>query len=44
MGYYRGKSCCHEIEAFSTKVVDTTGAGDFFAAGFLAGIIKELMI
>ena len=35
------KDSVHEIEAFQTKVIDTTGAGDFFAAGFLAGISKS---
>lgn len=32
----------HEIPAFSSKAVDTTGAGDAFNAGFLYGYIKEL--
>ena len=30
----------HQIPAAGDLVVDTTGAGDFFAAGFLAGIAK----
>jgi sugar/nucleoside kinase (ribokinase family) len=30
----------HKIPAAGDLVVDTTGAGDFFAAGFLAGIAK----
>ena len=33
-----------KTEVRNTKVIDTTGAGDFFAAGFLAGLSKELSL
>jgi len=29
-----------KVEAFSAKAVDTTGAGDLFAAGFLYAHLK----
>ena len=34
----------HSFEATEARVIDKTGAGDFFAAGYLYGLQKELSI
>ena len=34
----------HFFEATETKVIDKTGAGDFFAAGYLYGLQKDLTV
>ncbi len=33
-----------QVEAFSVKAVDDTGAGDIFAAGFLDGVLRGLPV
>jgi sugar/nucleoside kinase (ribokinase family) len=38
--YIQQGTVLHKVPAAGNLVVDTTGAGDFFAAGFLAGIAK----
>ena len=32
----------HRLPAFAVEAVDATGAGDAFAAGFLAGVLRDL--
>ena len=34
----------HSFEATETRVIDKTGAGDFFAAGYLYGLQKDLSV
>ncbi len=37
IAYFNGRE--FEIPAFATKAVDTTGAGDMFAGGFMYGLL-----
>ncbi|MEE8400632.1 MAG: carbohydrate kinase family protein [Candidatus Hydrothermarchaeaceae archaeon] len=42
--YVAEEKSSHHIKAYSTKAVDTTGAGDAFSAGFLYGLLKDKKI
>ena len=39
--YIMNEGELYQIPAKAVKIVDTTGAGDIFAAGFLWGILNE---
>ena len=42
--YISNNNELYTIESFKTQVVDTTGAGDNFAAGFLFGLLQGLSL
>ena len=41
---HAGGAGLHGSRAFPREVVDTTGAGDSFVAGFLTGVLTEMGI
>ena len=41
---YKRQGERHSFKATETEVIDKTGAGDFFAAGYLYGLQKEFSL
>lgn len=36
------KGCTYDVDGFSVEIVDTTGAGDAFAAGHILGLLADI--